>query len=318
MVIHELDAQPAPELQRALDEFDASFRAPFAAGRTFHMRYGKDRTAFGRTLGESRCFAAEHLGRVLGFMEMSVVELLLPGGETRPAVYFPTIKVLPEARGSLVAGRLIQQAMEWSSPKAQIGFSVALEGTPVTPPIYTGRAGIPEFREAARTALVRVPLPPGDGMLPEDGPFIVARERGEAIFRQLVRGRYAVLGGSPEARSISKPVWMAHPGGLACARMEDRRKVKQLVTDAGRELLPAYLSCFAFQDARAAVALLVAALRRAKTLGFGAVRICIAPAEMALLEEVAGAGTIEQGGAVIYATPNVITGEPWTLNAAEI
>jgi hypothetical protein len=83
MVIHELDGAPPPELQRALEAFEAAFRVPYAAGRFYRISYGSDRTAFVRTLGEGKCYAAEREGRIIGFLEIAVVNLLLPRGAAR-------------------------------------------------------------------------------------------------------------------------------------------------------------------------------------------------------------------------------------------
>ena len=166
--------------------------------------------------------------------------------------------------------------------------------------------------------VVRLPVTPGEGTHREDGRFLARREEGEQLYKRLARGRYAVLGGAPEARSVAPPEWMAHPGGLACARFEDRRKVRQLIADDGSELRPAYLACFAFHDPQAAVDLIVAALHRAEPLGYRALRFSLPPADLAMLQRVLGPGVIEGNGGSIFATAAANTGALWNLNAAEI
>jgi len=318
MVIHQLTTTPPPELRQALSEFESTFLFPFGAGRAFRIDYGSDRTAFVRTVGEGNCIAAEKEGRIIGVIEMALVNLLRPDGTETPAVYFPDIKLLPEARARLTAGRLLQAASEWARTRADLWFTVALDGIPVSPLDYTGRAGIPPFSAAARLMVVRLPLAPHPATGQENGRFLAGAQEGEALYKRLARGRYGLLGGAPEARSIAPPAWMAHPGGMACARFEDRRKVRRLIADDGSELRPAYRSCFTFQDPQAAVDLIVAAMQRAEALGFRALRFCLPPPDLAMLQRVLGPGVIEGAGGTIFTTGATETGALWTLNAAEI
>ena len=318
MVIHEIDAAPAPDLQRGLDEFEAMFTVPFAPGRSYRIDYGSDRTAFIRSLGESKCLAAENEGRIVGFLEMALVNLLLPNGATRPAVYIADIKMLPEARATITTARILQKGIEWARARSDLWFTAALDGTPVKPPDYTGRAGIPKFSEAGRLTVVRLPVSAGDGQRETDGRLLARNGEGEELFKQLARGRCGVLGGGAEARSVEPPVWMAHPSGLACGRFEDRRKVRRLIADDGNELRPAYFSCFAFQDAEAAVDLIEAGLRRAESLGFRALRFCLPPGDLAMLQRVVGPVAIHGNGGAVFATAKEETGEIWNLSAAEI
>lgn len=318
MVIHQLDAAPPPDLQRALDEFESTFQVPFAPGRFYRINYGSDRTAFIRTLGESKSLAAEKEGRIVGYLEIALVDLLLPDGNSRPAVYIADIKMLPEARRTITTARLLQKGIEWGRTKSDLWFTVTLDGAPLKPPDYTGRAGIPAFSEAGRIMVVRLPVTPGSGMRPEDGQFFARTDEGPALYKQLASGRYALPGGASAARSVAPPAWMVHPGCTACARFEDRRKVRRLIADDGSELRPAYLSCFAFSDPQAAIDLILAALRRAESLGFRALRFCLPPPDLAMLQGVLGPAVIDGSPGAIFATAPLGTGALWNLNAAEI
>ena len=64
MIVHELHGPPAPELARALAEFEAGFTYPLGPGRTFHICHGDDYPCFFRAMGEAACFVAEQKGRV--------------------------------------------------------------------------------------------------------------------------------------------------------------------------------------------------------------------------------------------------------------
>ncbi len=246
------------------------------------------------------------------------MNLLLPEGGTRPAVYIADVKLLPAEQRKLTTARLLQKGIEWGRTKCDLWFTVTMDGTPQKPPDYTGRAGIPPFSEAGKLMVVRVPVNAGGGAHPSDDRLVAPREKGVALFKRLARGRYAVLGGSPEARSVSPPAWLAHPNGLACARFEDRRKVRRLIADDGSELRPAYLSCFAFQDPRAAVDLIAAGLARAGALGYRALRFCMPPADLAKVQSVLGPGVIQGSGGAVFATASAKRGALWNLNASEV
>ena len=318
MVIHEIDANSPPELQRRIQEFEASFVMPLGNGRAFRIDYGADRTAFIRTLGESRSFVAESDGRITGLIEMAMVDLLLPCGQTKAAAYIADIKMLPEARGSIATGRLLARASAWGVSNTDLAFTVTLDGAPIKPPSYTGRLGIPAFSDAGRLSVVRLPVTQAERMRPGDERMLAGDEEGEAVHRRLTQGRYALLGCASGLRSAEPPVWLTHPGGMACGRFEDRRKVRRLIADDGTELRPAYLSCFAFQDPQAAIDLILAALRRAGSLGYRAVRLCMPADDLALLQRVLGPGVIEGTGGTVFATAAAEVKAPWNLNAAEI
>jgi hypothetical protein len=317
MNFHELDGPPPPALQRALEAFEATFLSPMGAGRFFRTSYGADRTAFIRSLGEGCCVAAERDGVILGMLEMAMVDLLQPTGEEARAIYIAEIKVLPGARRGITTARIMQKAVAWGRPRTERWFNLALDSTPVKPPQYTGRAGVPPFREAGRVMIVRLPAEPGRNLAGDERRYLADDATGEALYRRLVRGRYAMLGGNAAARSETPPVWLVHPSGLACGRLEDRRKVRQLIADDGAELRPAYLAGFAFHETNAAVDLLSAAVRRAGALGFRALRLCLPPGDLAALQRVVGPGVIQRTPGAVYTTAGFAEAE-WSLSAPAI
>jgi hypothetical protein len=314
MVIHEITPQAAPELQRMIREFEATFLSPLGNGRSFRVDYGEDRTAFIRSLGLGKCLAAEKDGKIVGLAEMAIIPLRYPDGVERPVFYIADIKLRPEARGTLAMGRLVQQGTAWGYEYTTVGFTMVLDATPIKPPAYTGRAGIAALSEVARMMVVRLPVTPA-GLSRDDERMLVSAEEGEATHRRLAAGRYSIAGGSPELRSSVEPAWMLHPGGRACARFEDRRKVRRLITDDGAELKPAYLSCFAFDDANAAVDLIVAALHRAHALGYRAMRLSMPPRDLSALQCVLGPGVVAGVPGAVYAVDGLPVAE-WNLSAS--
>jgi len=316
MVIHEITPQPGAELRRMIREFEATFLSPLGDGRFFRIDYGNDRTAFIRTLGPGKCFAAEKEGRIVGVVEIAIVNLRYPDGSEHPAQYIADLKLLPEVRGTLVMGRLVQKGIAWGNTHTESGFTMVLDSTPIKPTAYTGRAGIGALSEVAKTMVVRLPVTPA-GSSRDDERYLVSREEGEMAHERLALGRYTVRGGFPEARSSVPPAWMVHQGGRACARFEDRRNVRRLIADDGTELKPVYLSCFAFTDARAAVDLVIAALHRAHALGYRAVRLCMPPGDLSALQCVLGPGVLAGMPGAIYAVAELPYAD-WNISAAEV
>jgi hypothetical protein len=316
MVIHEIGPQPGTELQRMIREFEATFLAPLGGGRFFRVDYGEDRTAFIRSLGVGKCLAAEKDGKIVGLAEMAIVDLRHPDGIERPAFYIADIKLRPEARGTLTMGRLVQQGIAWGYQHTDFGFAMVLDATPIKPTAYTGRAGITALSEVARTMVVRLPVTPA-GFSRDDERFLTGPEEGAAAHRRLAAGRYSIAGGSPEVRSSVEPAWLLHPGGRACARFEDRRNVRRLITDDGTELKPAYLSCFAFDDPHAAVDLVIAALHRADAMGYRALRLCMPPRDLTALQCLLGPGVVAGVPGAVYAVEGLPMAE-WNFSASAV
>ena len=227
----------------------------------------------------------------------------------RPAVYLGDLKIAPAARGGRVLVRLAGAMAAWAGGKADTGFGVVMAGTPVTPDRYTGRLGLPAFRELARVAILRLPTGDAAGSADE----IVAAD-GEAMYRRLAAGQYAAAGGDPAERSETPPVRLALPDGSACGRLEDTRRAKRLISDDGGEMVSAHLSCFGYADTAAGLRLLAAARVRAAALGFPALFVAVPDADAAPFAAVPG---VVVAPAVVYGT-GLDAGVSWAVNTAEV
>src|SRR5262249_27852381 len=149
---------------------------------------------------EARCFIAEQEGRVVGALGVAVRRLLLPDGSERTTGYVGDLKVAVDARGSLVFLRLVRAGDAWVRPLVTAAFGVVMDGTPTTPTTYTGRVGIPAFQPVGKVMIWRLP---SDGLtIRPTGTWLTATdERALACYRDLSRGRYASVGGTPAERS---------------------------------------------------------------------------------------------------------------------
>ena len=317
MNLHALRDAPPEPLRRALADFEAQFTYPLGPGRSFRISHGYDYPRFFRAIGSAVSFVAERDGRVAGVVGVAIRPLVTPDGAQRPAAYVGDLKVSPAARGTLVFPRLARAALAWARPQVDAGYGVVMDGTTATPAAYTGRAAVPAFRPAGKVFVLRLPAvnesPAGGTNRWIDSPA----DAGPARYAALSHWRYAAAGGNPAERSEMTPVWLVHPDGSACGRLEDTRRAKRLWADDGTEMVSAHLACFAFATPRAGAELLEAAGRIAGGSGFPAVFVAVAEPDMTGLSPALGAADRVVAPATVYAA-GLDAGPAWNINSSEI
>jgi hypothetical protein len=191
-----------------------------------------------------------------------------------------------------------------------------MDGTPITPDRYTGRLGIPLFREVAKVAVLRLPASEGSATFVKWEADAVA---GEDCFARLMATRFGTTGGNPAERSETPPLWLVAPDGGACGRLEDTRRAKRLITDDGGEMISAHLSCIGYRDAAALVELLRVARGAAVARGFPALFAAVPVGESAgILAALAEPGIVVAPATVYAAGPGLEPGRAWSVNTAEI
>ncbi|AWM39275.1 hypothetical protein GobsT_24230 [Gemmata obscuriglobus] len=311
MNVHHLTAAPGADLAAALARFEEQFTYPLGAGRSFRISHGDDYPRFFRAIGDAACFVAERAGEVLGVIGLARTRVRGPGGAERPAIYVGDLKLAPAARGGRALPRLAEAAAACCAGKAERGFGVVMDGTPVTPDRYTGRLGVPPFREVARVTVLRIPAHTAPGAAWETD-----EASGRGLFAELSSGHTGTAGGVPEARSQTDPTWLAAPDGSAVGRLEDTRLAKRLIATDG-EMIAAHLSCTGYANHRSLAALLRTACGAAARRGFPALFTAVPADEadpvLAVLDE---PGTVV-APATVFAS-GFETGCRWQINTAEI
>jgi hypothetical protein len=315
MIVHQMRDAPPADLARRLAEFEAAFTYPLGPGRSFRIDHGEDYPRFYRAIGEATCFVAVHADRVLATLCVAVRRLALPDGTELAAAYIGDLKLASEARGGLTLLRLAKMGEAWVRPKVQAAYCVVMDGTPVTPLGYTGRAGIREFKVVGHVVVLR--LPAQSGLQPADQHF--SSDSGPVLkcYRNLSRGRFAGLGGTPTERSEHAPEWLLHPERMACGLLEDTRRAKRLIADDGSEMCSMHLSHFAYRTVEAGAELLEVALSRTARLDVPALFVSVAVRDV---DDLCWA----LGGIEAVAAPATVYGaglsmEPeWNINTSEI
>lgn len=316
MTLHILHEPPQPELAQRLAELEKTFCYPLGPGRTFRISHGDDYSRFFRAMGEAVSLVVAEENRVLGTLGVALRKLLLPDGRSESVVYLGDLKVLPEARKSLVFFQLAWAAEKWVRNRANVGFGVVMDGTSATPDEYTGRVGIPAGRVLGKVLVWRIPCSDAAAIRPE-AQFIADPDRVLSCYRRLSRSRYASVGSHPEVRSEMPLIWLLHPSGQACGLVEDTRKAKWLWADDGSEMQSAHLSYFAFSSLEAAVELLHAAMQQAALAHYPALFVSIADSDHAALDRAFQCPEVIVAPATIYGH-GLDDDLAWNINTSEI
>jgi hypothetical protein len=316
MIVRQLSEQPEPELARALAEFETVFSYPLGPGRSFRISHGDDYPRFFRAMGEAACFVAENQGRVLGTVGAAVRELLLPDGSELKVGYVGDLKVTPEARTTFAFIQLAFAAQSWLSARVSSGFGVVMGGTAVLPSAYMGRVGLPGSLRLGQLDVLRIACAPGQPVS-EDERYLTTRQNADACYRELCRGRYGSPGGFPEERSQMPPVWLLHPDGLACGRLEDTRRAKRLTEVGGGEMVSGHLAAFAFKTPQAGADLIRVALRQGRAAGLPALFVSVAEPESVTLRDALGPVECVVAPATVFGV-GLDPGPLWAVNSSEI
>jgi hypothetical protein len=291
---------------RSLEAFETAFTYPLGEGGRFRISHGDDYGRFYRSMGEARCFLLEDRGRILGSIGVAIRRLRTPQGPEISAAYLGDLRVLPESRGGRALLRLARAAGEWARPRASVGFAIVMEGTDATPADYTGRAGLPAFREVGRLSLFRIPgeareSTPGDGA---------------ALFEELTRGRTVVRSGDPAMRSLHPVRWLVARDRAACGRLEDTMRAKRLFLADGTELRAAHLACFAYRTPEAGEDLALQAAGEAARAGFPAIWVPVPAEDASEFRRRFAAVPVLESAAVVYGTGS--PSSSWCVQTSEI
>lgn len=313
MIVHRLHAAPPPRLAAALAEFEEQFTYPLGAGRSFRISHGEDYPRFFRAMGDGACFVAERSGEVAGVVGAALRPLRAPDGTTLRALYLGDLKLAPAARRLFVLPRLAYAVWEWARGRGDAALGVVMDGTPLTPDRYTGYFGIPHFRAVGRIRVLRLPATPaGDGT-----DWVSDDDRGRACHLRLTARRYSGSGGIPAERSETPPLWLVAPDEAACGRLEDTRRAKRLIADDGQEMRSAHLSCFAYRNVDAGVALLRCAADHAHRLGFPALFVAVPEPDGDAFVRAFADGGLVVAPATVYAA-QLDPAPYWHIDTAEI
>ena len=269
MNVHELLEPPAGWLGEALARFELQFSYPLGTSRSFRISHGRYYLTFFQAIGEARVFVGERHGAVLGTLAAVSRAVQFPSGEAPQVAYLCDLKVAPQARGGRTLLRLMNAVRDrLDVPCGGLAYAVVMDGTARTPAAYTGQLNLPAFERLDQFVVLRIPT---KGARTFDGRIrITNASTVQAIQNRLTRGQFVPLGGVPATRSQVEPTYLELNDCCACGVLEDTRRGKWLIDDAGDEMLSAHLSRFAYANVSDAAEFLGSARGLARAAGFPA------------------------------------------------
>jgi hypothetical protein len=305
---------PDAVLAAELTEFERQFRYPLDRG-WFRIDHGDDYNRFYRCLGEAVYVVAQDDAGISGVCSAARRQLHRPGESNQSALYLGDLKLASRARGGLTLLKLANAVRE-SFPDVRCAYSVVMNGTSRTPPQYTGRVGLPEFRPVGEVLIWRLPTARSSSKQARCIP--VSEDAGEALFRRLSGDRHFSLDGEPQGRSEGPVQWWVTKDERACGRLEDTRRAKRLFRDDGSEMVSAHLAAFAYSAPESADDLLASACESAASAGIPALFVTCADSGSVLPPTLdRPPDTTVASSATVYATA-VGNPFPWNISSSEI
>lgn len=317
MIIHALHETPEAVTPAALDRFESAFRHPLGGGLQFSVSHAPEHGRFYASIGHpSWRFVAERDGEILGSLSLAQQSLLEPKGGVGMIGYLGDLKAAPGAMRGRILQRLALAALPLHLPGTTRAYGLVMAGAAARPDAYSGRCGIPALKRHFTLQIVRLEsVPPEAGLA--TGMRHVSAEEGSALFRNLVCGRAASLGGKPKLRSERPPVWLAARDGTACGRLEDTFRAKRLMLTGGGELRSSHLACFAWNRGEAAADLVVHALGLTHAAGCPALFFACPESDYPQLAPFLTGGNVQVTSASVFGL-GPLPPAPWILHSSEI
>lgn len=322
MTILTLTTEPPPELAAALDRFERQFQYPLGPGRSFRVSHGRRYLPFFQAMGEARILVATDGANVFGTLAIVTRRLtMLPCQDSATAVhpvqYLCDLKIAPGARGGAVLASLFEQAGEIvRNSRSHACYAVVMQGTGRLPVEYTGRLGVPPFREAGRIVVLR--LTPKEGVRAVGERLRFGSEADiESAGQLLSNSGVAVQGGQTELRSRMTPVPCTDATGTACGVIEDTLLGKRLLVGEADELISAHLTDFRWKTGAAGGRFLESAAHYARDLGYPALFAAVPENRLGDLRPHLERVESVEAPAIVYGH-QVPTDREWWINTAEI
>jgi hypothetical protein len=318
MNVYELNYTPDTERSKALRQFENQFVYPLGEDQSFRIQHSNDYPRFFRAIGDGAvCFVAESHGSVLGIICVTIRKLLTPNGGINQTAYIGDLKIDPVSNRGRILIKLAQAVERWVKQRGTTAFGVVMYGTSAIPPQYTGRLGIPLFKEIAKIKVLQINLPAPAATTQNLFECNSDVELANACLGNLSLGRYAGVGGNSHLRSDIEPIWLLASNGQACGMLEDTRKAKRLISNEGNEICNAHLSYFAFRDLHSAVELLKAACHLATKNRYSGLFVAIAESDVNQFFYLLNGWDILVAPATVYGI-GFETNFSWNINTAEI
>lgn len=299
-------SKPPQTYCEQLQEFERQFDYPLTDSQRFRIEHSLDYERFFAAMGDSVTVVVESAGKILGVLSAAIRTLHLSEGRSEKWLYIGDVKIEKSARGRHVLKRLFMTTHTWVDNRCTKAYSVVMDGTGVTPRMYTGRLGIPEFRAVQSIKLLAFATQDFEQHSVETASVQTCEE--PKSFAEPTK-TITTQGSKPHwsnekmsIRSRISPVWLNVPDTGCFGLLEDTRSAKRLYDSDSNELLYAHLSNVKYRSIEDLVPIVFEAGKTAYTFGCTNLLLAVPAGECSKLTDALGETQYEVFSSTVYAT----------------
>lgn len=297
-------------LNEQMSSFEKSFKYPLGTSGTFSISHGDDYSRFFRAMGKCKIYLACYNGEIAGSLAVVQRPVFLNGKQGN-SLFIGDLKI-SKGNGKILYC-LIKEAHDDNLDLREAPqYGIMMKGTERRPSDYTGRLGLPKFKNMGEVAIIRVPVSSSEGSI---GKSEISIHGAISLSEELRKTDNSFPVGRSTIRSLNKPRAYCLDDKSAVCILEDTMTAKRLYADDGSEIVSGHLSSLQSFRPKDGVKMVKAIMPEAKKNKYPAVFFSVPLEDKDIyLEGLSGANCAP---AFIYGR-NMEASCRWQLNTAEI
>lgn len=298
------------QLNERMSEFEKSFSYPLGDSGTFTISHGDDYGRFFRAIGKSRVYVACSGDEVIGSLAVVQRPVMINGCQ-QPSIYIGDLKI-KKGEGRVLYCLIKEAHDDNIEMRDRPHYGVMMKGTARRPSDYTGRLGLPKFKNMGEVAIMRVPVceQKSKGNLLQIGLSGAISLSRELSFN----GNILPIGRS-NIRSQQTPTGYCLNDKSAVCIMEDTLSAKRLYSDDGSEIISGHLSSLQYNKPEEGVRLVNAVMPQAVENNYPALFFSVPIQDAPVFQKAFKESCCAP--AFIYGR-NMEAASRWQLNSSEI
>ncbi|MCM8541246.1 MAG: hypothetical protein NE328_13310 [Lentisphaeraceae bacterium] len=290
--------------------FERSFCYPLGNSGNFSISHGDDYSRFFRAMGKCKIYLARHKGQIAGSLAVVKRPIYLNGNK-QESLYIGDLKIT-KGNGKVLYC-LIKEAHDDNLSLRDIPqYGIMMKGTERRPSDYTGRLGLPKFKNMGEVAIIRVPV---NEITEEVRADKISLHGAISLCEELRAKESALPIGRTQIRSLNVPKAFCLEGKTAVCILEDTMTAKRLFSDDGTEIVSGHLSAFQYLRAVDGVELVRSMLPQAAAAKYPALFFSVPYEDQGIFtKNLPGA---KCAPAFVYGR-NMEASSRWQLNTSEI
>lgn len=267
-----------------LRNFEKQFWYPLNPTQKFRIVHPGNYATFFESMGEARCFVAVLGDEVVGVLSVTIRTRGTQAQDSTAVAYFADIKIAQHKRGSRVLLQLIQHSMAWLRGRVSSGYAVVMDGTAATPNRYTGRLGIPSFRQIGKVCMLVI----STSVQIQVPTRVVTEKLLQSRIPNQCRKERFWLYSKLNYRSEYEPTLLLDPATRAHGILEDTRKAKRLFNEHNEEIMFAHLSYVEYESPNDLISIIGEANQLAREAGFMECLITVPNGDRSIFQSLLG------------------------------